>query len=178
MDPLTVDNVYGKALFDAARERGKVKEIGDEYRAVSKVFADNPLLEKLLLIPTVSVPEKKKVAKNVFEGRISEELLNFIYILIDKRRVNIWEYIGLYYEQLVMENDGKTKGILYSALPLDENRKKAIETKTGIAIGKEVKLENRIDSSLIGGIRIYADGRLIDASVKTRLYNMKQRIKK
>jgi ATP synthase F1 delta subunit len=178
MDSLTVDSTYGRALYDAAKERGKVSEIGEEYRAVSRVFTDNPLLKKLLLIPTISAPDKRDVAKKVFEGRISNELLNFIFILIDRRRVGAWKDIGAFYEQLVLENDGKTRGVLYSALPLDEKRKKALEVKTGKAIGKKVRLENRIDGSLIGGVRIYADGKLIDASVKTRLENMKQRIKK
>jgi ATP synthase F1 delta subunit len=176
MDSLTVDNTYGRALYDAAKEREKVDEIGEEFRAVSKVFKDNPLLKKLFLIPTVSAPDKRDVAKKVFEDRISQELLNFIYILIDRRRVGAWKEIGLFYEHLVLENDGKTKGVVYSALPLDEKRKKALEVKTEAAIGKKVRLENRIDKSLIGGLRIYVDGKLIDASVKTRLENMKQRI--
>ena len=177
MDSLTVDNVYGKALFDAAKERGKAALIGEEYIAVSKVFTDNPLLKKLLLIPTISNPAKRDVVKKVFGGHISEELLNFIFILIDKRRIGAWNDIGSFYEKLVLDNDGKTKGILYSALPLDEKRAKAFEAKTGSAIGKEVRLENRVDSSLIGGVRIYVDGKLIDASIKTRLNNMKKRIK-
>ena len=177
MDSLTVDNVYGKALFDAAKERGKTALIGEEYKAVSKIFSDNPLLKKLLLIPTVSNPAKRDVVKKIFGGQISEELLNFIYILIDKRRIGAWKDIGSFYEKLVLEHDGKTRGVLYSALPLDDQRAKAIEAKTSAAIGKEVRLEYRIDSSLIGGVRIYADGKLIDASIKTRLNNMKKRIK-
>jgi len=177
MDSLTVDNVYGRALFDAAKERGKTALIGEEYKAVSRIFADNPLLKKLLLIPTVSNPAKRDAVRKIFGGHISEELLNFIFILIDKRRIGAWNDIGSFYEKLVLEHDGKTRGILYSALPLDEKRAKAIEAKTSNMIGKEVRLENRIDSSLVGGFRIYTDGKLIDASLKTRLNNMKKRIK-
>ena len=176
MDSLTIDHTYGGALFEVAIERGKVALIGDEYKAISKVFKENPSLKKLFSVPTISAFQKRSVAKKVFEGRISKELLNFIYILIDKRRIGAWENIGHYYEKLILENDGYAKGIIYSASPLDKKRIEALEKKSEEAIGKKLKLENRIDKSLIGGVRIYVDGKLIDASVKTRLENMKQRI--
>ena len=177
MDSLTIAHTYGQALYDAARDVGKIEEIGEEYKAVGVVFVDNPLLKKLFLVPTLSALEKKDVAKKVFGGRISQELLNFICILIDKRRIGSWASIGRHYEKLVWEASGLTKGIIYSVLPLGDDRVKAFEEKAGEQIGKKVRLENRIDSSLIGGARIYVDGKLIDASVKSRLESMKQRIK-
>ena len=177
MDSLTVDHTYGQALYDVARERGIIEEVNEEYKAVSKVFHDNPQLRKLFLVPMISAMNKRDVAEKVFGGRISKELLNFILILIDKRRISAWDSIGRYYEKIVLENDGLTKGLLYSAMPVDKERLHAIEKKTGASIGKEVKLENRVDKSLIGGMRIYIDGKMIDASVKTRLENLRQRIK-
>ena len=177
METLTVAGTYGQALFDAARDRGKINEIGEEYKAVSRVFKDEPLLKKLFLVPTCSAAEKKDVARNVFKGRVSNELLNFICVLIDKRRIGAWASIGTYYEKLVMEHDGRTKGVVYTVLPMDKDRLEAFEAKVGALIGKRVSLENRIDKSLIGGARTYVDGKLIDASVKTRLENIKQRIR-
>ena len=177
METLTVDLTYGQALFDAAKDRGRIDETGEEYKAVSKVLADNPSLKKLFIIPTVSAADKKAVARSIFSGRISQELLNFICILIDKRRISAWDGIGKQYEKLVWERAGLTKGILYSVVPVDKGRLKAFEDKTAAVLEKSVKLENRIDKSLIGGVKIYVDGRLIDASVKSRLENMKQRIR-
>ena len=177
MEKLTVDLTYGQALFDAAKDRGKIEKIGEELKAVSKTFADNPLLKKLFVVPTVPAEGKKAVAEKVFGGRISQELLNFICILIDKRRIASWDGIGRQYEKLVLERDGLTKGVLYTTVPIDKKQIKAFEEKTGAVLGKQVKLENRIDKSLIGGARIYVDGKLIDASVKSRLENMKQRIR-
>ncbi|MDR3364317.1 MAG: ATP synthase F1 subunit delta [Clostridiales Family XIII bacterium] len=176
MDSLTVDVTYGQALFDAAGDCEKISEIGAEYKAVSAVFADQPALKKLFLIPTVSAGDKKAVAKKVFEGRVSRELLAFLCILIDKRRVGAWDGVGRCYEQLQDKRAGLTKGILYSVLPVEKGRLSAFEEKTGASLGKNVKLENRIDKSLIGGVKIYVDGKLIDASVKSRLESMKQKL--
>ena len=177
METLTVATTYGQALFDAAKDSDLIAVICDEYKAVSKVFEDNPLLKRLFLVPTLSAMEKRSVAGKIFEGRISRELLNFIYVLIDKRRIGAWEEIGRHYEKLVWERDGLTKGILYTALPAGPERVMAFEEKTGEALGKTVKLENRIDKSILGGAVIYVDGKLIDASLKSRLESMKHRMK-
>ena len=177
MDSLTVAGTYGQALYDVAKERGIVKEIGEEYKAIGKVFDDNPDLMKLFLIPMLSAFEKREVAKKVFEGRILQELLNFIYVLINERRINAWDSIGKYYEKTVLESGGLVKGVVYSPLPLDKERIFALEEKTAPVVCNRVRLENKIDKSLIGGVRIYIDGKLIDASVKTRLENLKQRMK-
>ena len=177
METLTVELTYAQALFDAARDRGKVDEIGEEYKGVAEVFKQNPDLKKLFTIPTLSAYEKKAVAQNVFDGRISRELLNFICILIDKRRIGAWDGIGRQYEKLVWDRDGLTRGVLYTAVPIGKKQLTALEEKAGAAIGKKVRLENHIDKSIIGGVKIYVDGKLIDASVKSRLESMKQRIR-
>ena len=177
MDSLRVEHTYGQALYDAAKDRGILDLVGDEYKAVTQVFKENPLLTRLFLVPTLSALEKKKVAGKIFAGRVSNEMLSFIYILIDKRRIGAWDSIGRHYEKLVWESNGLTKGIIYSAVPLDAQRVKAFEMKTMEALEKQVHLDARIDKSLIGGVRIYVDGKLIDASIKTRIEAIKQRMK-
>jgi len=177
MEKLTVGITYGQALFNAAKDRGKLDEIGEDYKAVSEVFAENPLLKKLFSVPNITIQDKKAVVKKVFGGHISSELLNFIYILIEKRRIGSWDSIGREYERCLLEEEGLAKGVLYSVLPLGKDRIKAFEDKTAAMLGKRVHLDNHIDGTLIGGVKIYVDGKLIDASVMARLENMKQRIK-
>jgi ATP synthase F1 delta subunit len=177
MDSLTVDKIYGHALYDVAKERGIIEEISEEYKAVGKVFTDNPDLKRLFMIPLLSAYEKRNVAQKVFEGRILPELLNYLYVLIDEKRIGAWEDIGRYYEKVVLENNGLIKGVVYSAVPLDDDRIRALEKSTASFTGNNVMLESRIDKSLIGGVKIYIDGKLIDSSVKARLDNLRQRMK-
>jgi ATP synthase F1 delta subunit len=174
MDSLTVDNAYGQAMFDAARESEGQDAVLEELRSVSAVFDENPKLRRLFLLPTVSATSKRSVCRNVFSGQVSGIVQNFLLVLIDKRRIGAWKGIVRHYEELLDDQSGFTKGILYSVVPIEGETLKEFEEKTGTAIEKKVRLENRIDPTLIGGVRIYADGKLIDASVKTRLENMKQ----
>ena len=174
MDSLTVDNAYGQAMFDAALGIGKQEDILKELQAVSDVFKNNPDLRKLFLLPTIAVAGKRDVCREVFKDRVSQLVQNFLLVLIDKHRIGAWNGIVRSYEKLIEDQEGFTKGILYSVVPIEGKTLKELEEKTGKAIGKEVRLENRIDKKLIGGVRVYADGKLIDASVKTRLESMKQ----
>ena len=72
---------------------------------------------------------------------------------------------------------GLTNGILYTVFPVTMEQLKKLEERTAARLGTEVRLKNRIDKSILGGAKIYVDGKLIDASLKTQLENMKQRMK-
>jgi len=176
MDSLTVDMVYGQALFDAAKSLSRVDETAEELAQVTEVFRAHPELKKLFSVPTLDSLQKKQVARAVFGGRISAELVNFLCILIDKRRVGAWDGIVRRYTEFINERDGFTAGILYSVVPLEAVQLTAFEEEMGKALSKRVKLENRIDPTLIGGVMIYADGKLIDLSVKNRLEALKQQL--
>jgi ATP synthase F1 delta subunit len=101
-------------------------------------------------------------------------MINFLLVLIDKGRVGHLRRIVREYELLLHESLGFSKGVIYSVVPLSEAQLASFEEKTGNLIGKKVKLDNRIDQNLIGGVRIFVEGRLIDASVKKRLSDLKE----
>ena len=172
MDPL-VDVTYATALYEAAADAGLVNDVRDELTALSGVFGENPSLKKLFLVPTIAATDKKTVAGRIFDGKISTLMMNFIYILIDKRRIGAWDGIVNTYQKILDEKDGLTKGIIYSVVPLDAEQLLAFESETAKVLLKRVKLENRTDETLIGGVRIYIEGKLIDISIRHRLELLK-----
>ena len=122
--------------------------------------------------PVISGAEKKTVVRTVLKDRIADELVNFLMILIDKGRGRHFDKIRDQYIKLFNESKGYTTGMVYSVSPLTGEQIEAFEEKTGTYLGKEVKLTNKIDASLLGGVRIFVDGKLIDASVKKRLEDL------
>jgi ATP synthase F1 delta subunit len=174
MAELTVDKTYAKGLFLAAEEMSKTAEIMEEARELGEIFDKEMEFFEFIRSPIVSSNEKKQILRKVFEGRISKEMFNFILVLVDKGRVSHFPRIIRQYELLLYESQGFSRGIIYSALPLSEDQLRLFEQKTGEMINKEVRLDNRSDKSLIGGVRIFIEGRLIDASVKKRLDDLKE----
>lgn len=176
MAELTVDKTYAKGLFLAAREMSKTDEIMQEAKELVALFNREKLFFDYLSSPTVSGDEKKQTVRNVFEGRISQEMVNFLLVLIDKGRVRHFQRIVKQYELLLNESLGFSRGVIYSAVPLSEAQLASFEEKIGQLIDKKVKLDNRIDKNLIGGVRIFIEGKLIDASVKKWLSDLKENL--
>lgn len=174
MAELTVDKTYAKGLFLAASEKSKTDAIMEEAKELVSLFDREKDFSDLLCSPAVSGDEKKQIIQNVFNERISKEMTNFLMILVDKGRVRHLPRIVRQYERLLLESHGLSRGVIYSAVKLSPEKLSSFEEKTSSLIGKKTRLENRVDKSLIGGVRIFVEGRLIDASVKKRLSDMKE----
>lgn len=172
MAELTIDRTYAKGLFLAAKETVGIGTVREELEALADLFHREPGFFQLLCSPVLSGHEKKKAARAVLEGRIRRETLHFLLVLIDKGRARHFDRILKQYVHLQNESEGYTSGLLYSAAPIKPERIAAFEERTGALLSKKVKLANRIDPSLLGGVRIFVDGKMIDDSVKKRLEDL------
>ena len=168
MAELAVDLTYGTALMEAARDIGKEQQILEEAQAVSELLKNEPDLHKFINYPAVSAEEKKDVLKNIFEGRICEELLNFIYILVDKRRTMNFERIVKVYKGLIEHEEGFSYGTVYSVEKLSDERIAELEEQTSKLLQMNVKLENELDPNLLAGFKILVEGKIIDASYRKK----------
>jgi ATP synthase F1 delta subunit len=168
MAELTVDLTYGTALMEAARELGKETQILEEAQAVAQLLEDEPDLHQFINYPGVSADEKKDVLKNIFEGRICDELLNFIYILVDKRRTMNFGRIIKVYKSLIEKEEGVCYGTVYSVVKLSDDRLAELEEQTSKLLQMNVKLENELDPSLLAGFKVLVEGKIIDASYRKK----------
>jgi ATP synthase F1 delta subunit len=176
MEALTVATTYGSALFEAARDLDKTDAIGEELAGVDGIFRDEPGFFDLLRNPGIDGAGKKNALRSVLEGRVSKELLNFLFILTDKRRIGSFHEIVKAYQTLVNADLGVSVGTVYSAVPLSEDRRRRLEEETGRLLGRNVRLDNLTDGDVIGGVKIFIDGKLIDASVRKSLDALKERL--
>lgn len=177
MAELTVDMIYGSALYQAAVELKKEQTILEESQGLVAVFRENPELAGLLRNPTISAADKKVLIQKVFEGRISPELLNFLYVLVDKRRVRHFDRAVRVYKQLMDKAQGISYGKIQSVRPLSGERIREFEEQAGNLLKTRVALENEVDPSLLGGVKIFVNGKVFDASVRTRLLELGNTIK-
>ena len=127
--------------------------------------------------PSLSVARKKELIKNVFEGRVSKETESFLYILVDKGRLHNYGDILKEFDKLKNEAEGFGEGVIYSARLLNEEQLQKLEAETGKLLGKKIRLKNLIDESLIGGVKIITEGKIIDASIRNRLDRLYTEIK-
>ncbi|WP_419024748.1 ATP synthase F1 subunit delta [Emergencia sp.] len=175
---LIIAMTYGKALFDAAVELDKIDEIKEEIDQIDGILKKEEDYVSLLCNPAIPVVKKKAMIRNVFKGRVSEEVLSFLYILIDKDRMFHYHRIVKEYLKLMDEYRGEAYGKIYSTVPLSQEQLEKFETEAGKLLREKVKLRNKIDKSLLGGVKLLIDGKLIDASLRASLDDLDYKLKK
>jgi ATP synthase F1 delta subunit len=178
VENLTVNDVYGEALYEAVSDLDRTDEFVDAVRVMRDVFNEHPDFFLLLRTPSIAADERKQLAAKVFDGRVPPELINFIYVLVDKRRVGQFAGITSAFEKKADAKEGVSRGRIESAAELSAEQLARFERETGRLLRRNVKLEPVVDARLIGGVRIYVDGKFIDASIRRKLDDLKETIMK
>lgn len=170
-----ISKTYGDALFDLAVETDKVDILLEETTQLQKVLAENADFSSLMNHPKILKEEKVEVAKNVFAGRISEELLGFLTIIITKDRYREIDGILSYFVSKVKEYKGIGIATVTSAVPLKEDQHKAIEKKLlDTTKYQSMEIHYDVDASLIGGMVIRIGDRVVDSSISTKIAKLQK----
>lgn len=174
-----IAKTYGEALFEAALEKEKIDEIYEEVLGIKEVLSENPELVKLFNHPNIMKEEKLQVVEAVFESRLSPEMTGFLRIVIEKGRQSELDSIFAWFTTKVKEY--KKIGIAYvtSAVALSEGQKEQIEKRLLATTAYEAfEIHFSVDEKLIGGLVIRIGDRVVDSSIKSRLYEMRKDLMK
>ncbi len=165
-----VARVYADALLKAAAEHGRGAEVLDELNAlVGDVFRREPELEQFLASPAVGRERKGEVIRRTFEGRASELLVNFLYVLNNHDRLDVLRGVRAVYNDLFDRSQNRVRVVVRSAVPLAGDQRERIASELREAFGKEPVLHASVDPALLGGLVVQVDDWVYDASVRTRL---------
>ncbi len=168
-----VSKTYGDALFELALEQNTIDVLFEETKVLKDLLKENPEFTKLMNHPKIVKEEKEAVMETVFQGRVSDEMTGFLRIIIVNDRYAQLEPTLDYFIAKVKEY--KKIGIAYvtTPLPLDEIQKKNIEDKLLETTSYEtMEMNFQIDKAIIGGMIIRIGDRVVDSSVRTKLYEL------
>lgn len=167
---------YAGALFEIAFENNKYLEIKEELQFIFKCLEDHPQLFQLLKTPLVHTMDKKETIKNIFKGKISQELLNFLFILLDKGRERYFQDIVREYNRLSDVAKNMIEAVVFTAIPMEQEDLQRLQVKLSMSSGKNIQLKNEVDPSIIGGILIKIGDKVIDNTIKNRLAHMQEEL--
>ena len=174
-----VSKVYGDALFDTARESGRMDSIYEEVQSLQKILKENEDFRKMMENPKVMREDKESVIETVFGGRISDEIVGLMKLLIVKGRYSKIDSVFDYFIGQVKEE--KKIGIAYvsTAVELTDVQKEQIVKRLLDTTGYEsFEMNYSVDTSLIGGMVIRIGDRVVDTSIRTKLYELSKSLKK
>lgn len=165
-----VKDVYGNALFEIAKEQDMIEEYLNQVTAVNTAMSDNPELVNMMTHPRIDQNEKDQVLKDVFEGKVFDELFGLMKMVLEKGHFSDIQQIFDHFTDLVKAY--RNIGVVYVTTPLalSDAQKKSVEDRI-LATTDYVKLEMNFceDESLIGGMVIRIGDRVVDSSIRTKL---------
>lgn len=168
-----IDKTYGDALFELAIENQKIDEYFEEAKSLLKILESEDELFKLLNHPKVGKNEKIKVMENIFAGKVQDDLTGFLVLMITKDRQNMILDTLKYFIDAVKEY--KHIGVAYvtTAIELKDSQKQLVVNKLKATTNyKEFEMNYNVDKDIIGGMIIRIGDRVVDSSVKTKIYNI------
>lgn len=168
-----VSKTYGDALFELALEENKIDSLQEEVEVVLVALDENQDLSKLMNHPKVSKEEKVALVENIFKGRVSMELSGLMYMLTEKGRFAEITSVLTYFLDRVKEHKNIGTAYVSTAIELSDEQKKAVEKRL-LETTKYVEFEMHysVDTDLIGGMVIRIGDRVVDSSIKTKLYDL------
>ena len=167
---------YAQALFEIATEKKALDAMEEELKGVLAAIEGERDIQKILCHPQITAAEKQEVLKKIFEGRISETVQIFLYLLVDNHRET---YLGeIVAEFINMANAARNmvEAEVISVQELSEAHKKELAQVLNRLAGKEVSPEYKVDSSLLGGMVVRIGDKVIDGSVRNKLKTLKQHL--
>ncbi|WP_427337918.1 F0F1 ATP synthase subunit delta [Caloranaerobacter sp. DY30410] len=172
-----IGKTYAQALFEVAEEVDKIQQFKEELNSIYEIFDKEKEFKIIFEHPKLSKNEKKDIINSVFKGRVAQEILNLIYIVIDKGREKYLMDIIEEYIELSNEKQGIIEAQAITAVPLDEEEKLRLQNKLSEKLGKTVILENIVDEGIIGGVLVKIQDKIIDASIKGQLDRIQKNLK-
>jgi F-type H+-transporting ATPase subunit delta len=168
---------YAIAVFELAKEQNAIALITEELKVVSEVFENTNLFETYFKHPKVSRDDKKALVKTSFHGKISDMLLNTLFLLIDKKREGMLFKIIEEFLKLTNDEQGIAEAKVYTAKPLTDVEKVAFEATFSKVAGKgKLTIDNIVDPELIGGFKVRIGDRIYDGSVLSQLRRIERRM--
>ncbi|MCM1126420.1 MAG: ATP synthase F1 subunit delta [Lachnospiraceae bacterium] len=174
-----VSTTYGEALFELASESGREEEFLGEVETLREVLDENPDFGRLMNHPKILKEEKLKVLEEVFSGRISRELLGFLHLVVTKDRYGEIDAILDFFIDKVKQHKGIGIAYVATAVSLNEAQRKEIENKLlSTTPFHKMEMHYQVEEDLIGGMVIRIGDRVVDSSVKNKLFELQRELLK
>jgi F-type H+-transporting ATPase subunit delta len=168
---------YAKGLFAVGEKNGKYRSYLEELEGVLSVFDKEERLKKALMLPLLEVQKRKELLSDVMRALgVSPSVSSLFNILVENNRMGYLPVIRDVYQELVDDKEGRVRGTLWTAYPLEETSRNRIAEVLKDKFNKEVTLETLEDKSLIGGVKVVIKGTIIDGSVKKQIETLKENI--
>ena len=174
-----VSKTYGDALFAVALEENRMDEFFEAVKVVADILRTNDEFGKLMNHPKITKEDKVKIVEETFGNRIPKEITGIMTLLVTKGRAEAILSVFDYFIALVKEEKKIGSASVATAVALTDAQKAKVEQKLLDTTKYEsFEMNYSVDESLIGGMVIRIGDRVVDSSIKTKLYELSRDLRK
>jgi F-type H+-transporting ATPase subunit delta len=167
--------IYANALFEAAKEKGRLDVVRQELAEFLRAVEDVRALRSLLENPEVDTLERTEALRAVLAD-VDELVRNFLLLVAEKGRSHELPAIVREFEALVAREEGILDVELTTAVELtDEEARQILERIEGVS-DRKLRANRKVDPELIGGFVLQAGSHRVDASVRARLQTLRRQL--
>ena len=170
-----VSRTYAQALFDAAKEAGRLDEVREELGDFVSMLREVPALGSMLRNPQLDPATKAETLAEILGA--SEELVrNFLRVVALRDRGADIDDIAREFDALYAADKKILNVELTTAYELSDSEAQEIVDQIGAASGRTVEAKRSVDGNLIGGLVLTAGSLRVDSSVRGRLNRLRQEL--
>ena len=164
---------YAEALLESAQETNLVDIIKNDLLSIVNLLSESPDLKLFLENPLIKPLSKKNVLSKLFYEQVNKAVLNFLLVLVDRRRISLINIIIDKYLELAYKLESVVVAEVSTATLFTEiQEKNLIDKLKCITSSKEVKLIIHQDTTLIAGFKVKVGSKIIDTSISGQLKQM------
>jgi F-type H+-transporting ATPase subunit delta len=165
---------YAKAVFELAEQERQVEDWGRRLTAVRELVSD-PEVAAVLTNPTIAT-EQRMALVSAPPHVLDPEATNLAKLLIESNRVLDVAGIEEEFQRLADEAAGRVRATVTTAVELTAKDRDRVESELSKRLGKEIRMHVVVDPRILGGLKLQYGDRLVDASVSTRLQQLRRRL--
>lgn len=161
---------YAQALMSLAQTNHLTEVFGENIRSLLDLLEESPELETVLSSPVVKDEDKKAILRRILGENSNHYLLNFLMLLVDKRRIVFLSAVCQQYLDLLRQLTNTVLAEVVSALTLTDEQRHTVTYKVKQLTGANaVELKTTVDPDIIGGVIIKVGSQVFDSSLRGQL---------
>lgn len=161
---------YASALFDLARDQGKLDEAARDLDALRRLLDESPDLTRLVRSPLFERDQQTKAIAAVLErSGLGSLVRNFVGVVARNRRLFALRDMTTGFARLLAAHRGEMTAQVTSAHPMSDAQLARLKAELSAEMKTDVRLEAAVDESLLGGLVVRVGSRMIDSSIRSKL---------
>jgi F-type H+-transporting ATPase subunit delta len=164
---------YAKAIFELAQQDNELEEWGRRLARIQELFSDHRVAA-VLRNPTIATQRREQLVTGI--ASLDKEATNLARMLIESGRVDEATAIEEEFQRLSDDAAGRVRATATTAVELSTDVREDIKRDLAERLNKEVRLSVVVDPRILGGLRLQFGDHVIDATVATRLEQLRRRL--